>query len=646
MDAAAASLDNDNTINNGISLIRPLRVDATGESATAVGVALELTTKPTTPATTSPLVSSLVPSYRTLFIFVAGTVAIWLSEPLLSLIDTTVVGLSSSSSPLAVAHLAAMGPATVLNDLSVYSTYFIALTTTSQLTAAVHSQEWRRCQQVTSHVLGVALVAGCLISVALLLGGPSILNAMIVGKASNSHSPATLAASRQMTHWAVQYCWIRAAAAPAAVVGMVAQAVCLATVDVTTPVVAVLTAAVVNVCGDLLWRHHHLAGVAAATALASCASCAILLRAVHGKLRQWRELELLGQQRQQQLESQQQLQQINSSSTTVNPLATYTASSADITAITTTTATINSTTATASTTFNTDSLFATTDAPNDKPVKKPLTTTVPAVVDKESSSKDGSVVSNTANAVFNAKNNTTNNDSTRATTFARNDDDIVPRLSLPQRQELWTLVRLSMPLAFNMWTKMACYFALTVKATEFGSVAMASHNILLRIFFFFACFGDALSQTAQSFLPATLYPVRQETEFRRICRRIAVVAVGVAGFNYMASRLILWHGGSIFTNNVEIITCLRETSIWTALALALHPIVVAMSGTVIATRNFDKLVKVYTVTAIAHFLFLFRVASSFAQVWQALVVFQMVRLLNYLFWNGDTKEKDLPQLTV
>jgi Na+-driven multidrug efflux pump len=192
-----------------------------------------------------------------------------------------------------------------------------------------------------------------------------------------------------------------------------------------------------------------------------------------------------------------------------------------------------------------------------------------------------------------------------------------------------------------MWTKMACYFGLTYRATDFGPTAMASHNILMRIFFFFGCFGDALGQTAQSFLPATLYPTYRPADFRRIGRRIGVAALSIAAFNYVASRTILWHGGGIFTSNAGIVQCLRTTSIWTGLALALHPIVVSMSGTVIATRNFSNLVKVYTVTALVHLMVLSR-ATSFAQVWQALVIFQMVRLANYLFWTRFTPSKQSP----
>ncbi len=66
------------------------------------------------PKTTSSFVG--LPSYKRIFFFVASTVVIWVSEPLLSLVDSAAVGryASSSSSSQSVIQLAALGPPTML----------------------------------------------------------------------------------------------------------------------------------------------------------------------------------------------------------------------------------------------------------------------------------------------------------------------------------------------------------------------------------------------------------------------------------------------------------------------------------------------------------------------------------------------------
>lgn len=88
--------------------------------------------------------SADIPSYRAILTFVFTTVLIWLSEPLLSLVDTTVIGrppkhargiapLAISPVPMQTIQLASLGPATLLCDTLVYLTYFLAIATTNSV---------------------------------------------------------------------------------------------------------------------------------------------------------------------------------------------------------------------------------------------------------------------------------------------------------------------------------------------------------------------------------------------------------------------------------------------------------------------------------------------------------------------------------
>jgi len=87
---------------------------------------------------------SNVPSYKAILVFVFTTVLIWLTEPLLSLVDTTVVGrppkfprisktMNIHSIPVHTVELASLGPATLLCDTLVYLTYFLAIATTNSV---------------------------------------------------------------------------------------------------------------------------------------------------------------------------------------------------------------------------------------------------------------------------------------------------------------------------------------------------------------------------------------------------------------------------------------------------------------------------------------------------------------------------------
>ncbi|CAM9305520.1 unnamed protein product, partial [Choristocarpus tenellus] len=74
----------------------------------------------------------------------------------------------------------------------------------------------------------------------------------------------------------------------------------------------------------------------------------------------------------------------------------------------------------------------------------------------------------------------------------------------PARNELMVFLRFAGPIAFTLLGKVICYSTMTLTVTAIGTIPLATHNVMLRIFFFFATFGEALSQTAQAFIPGQL----------------------------------------------------------------------------------------------------------------------------------------------
>lgn len=163
--------------------------------------------------------SSTVPSYRSLVVFTATTILIWISEPLLSLVDTTIVGMTNSAKS-AVVQIAALGPATAIYDSAIYMTYFLAIATTNQLEPALVKKDWKKLRESTSHLLGLALLFGAIVSFVTFGFGQQMIAGM-VGPFTNS----------EIIPLATRYACIRAAVAPFCVVDFVAQSICLATLD-------------------------------------------------------------------------------------------------------------------------------------------------------------------------------------------------------------------------------------------------------------------------------------------------------------------------------------------------------------------------------------------------------------------------------
>jgi Na+-driven multidrug efflux pump len=223
---------------------------------------------------------SRVPSLRYLGSFFATTTLIWLSEPLLSLVDTTVVGLTQTGAR-GVMQLAAMSPSTTLMDTLLWSTYFLALATTNQLAEQQARGEYRNLQITTSRLLSLALISGGIVTALTAFAGPTMLG-FLSGRS----------ASTELITLASGYSWIRGSVAPLAVMGMVAQSACLVTGNTGTVAKAVLLASVSNILGDLLLTPKFgIYGAAAATAVASASSAFLLIRKVHSQMRIWRKKE-------------------------------------------------------------------------------------------------------------------------------------------------------------------------------------------------------------------------------------------------------------------------------------------------------------------------------------------------------------------
>ena len=521
----------------------------------------ETSSQITNTETQSKSVESIA-SYKSIITFVATTVLIWLSEPILSLVDTTVLGRFGSSSSAAVIQLAALGPATLLIDSAVYLTYFLAIATTNQLAKAIAEKDVRTQRKTTSHALGVASFLGFLITTTVLAFGVPMLKWIIKDVGPES----TL-----MLRDALQYARIRCLAAPLAVMGIVAQSAALASLDTWTPFLAVMVSSATNIIGDFILCVYPfkmgIKGAALATAAASALGSITLLFATKKRLNRLKNLDVPSP---------------HSSST--NGLA--------------------------------------------KDLKP----------------------------------------------------EHIPFASFPDRKSLWNLVKLAGPIFFVITGKLICYSAMTLKATKFGVVPLACHNIMLRIFFFFATFGDSLSQSAQTFLPQVLYSQNKDNEvfanntmgietdsafekkiervdttesksnqlvdakkrfklqnlFRRnkertplltMFSRQTVVAAVISLVNQQVACNILTTKSRLFTSETSISTMMSTYAPWIRMCLLLHPFIMLFEGSIIASRDLGYLVGCYGMTICLLLGQLEWFCGIFDEVWKSLFLLQFFRFV-------------------
>eukprot|EP00980_Cylindrotheca_fusiformis_P027223 scaffold19424_cov142-Cylindrotheca_fusiformis.AAC.7 len=420
---------------------------------------------------------STLPSMKKLLIFTATTIVIWLSEPLLSLVDTTVVSLTSTASSAAttksvpaILQIAALGPATTLYDSQIYATYFLAIATTNQLAPMLAKKKWNELRQRTSVLMGLSVLLGSLIMVVNFTFGRSILQQMVGSLTEPGIVPM-----------ATNYVLIRSLVAPCAITEFVAQAFCLTNFDTKTPAIAVLVASIVNIVGDLaLAPKWGIQGAAMATALASLSSSAILTNKVRRTVLDWKRKE----------EKQHQA--------------------------------------------------ATSGLVDEKNIEQ----------------------------------------------FEAVED--IPFWSLPDKKALLDLCRLGGPVFLAMMSGMACYSVMTLKATNFGIVNLATHNIMMSIFFFFTCFGDSLGQAAQTFFPQVA-----KEERRTLVKQLLGVSAIVGVINFVFSNFILTRMGRFLTKEAAIIEMMRRFAHYVSFSALIHPFIMFMEGVTLVKRDLKFLVGLY-----------------------------------------------------
>lgn len=196
--------------------------------------------------------------------FALPATGVWLCSPLLSLIDTSSVGLWSGTW-----QQAALNPAVAVTDYAALLIAFLFTGSTNLMASTANDSE-----QAQSHFVGalqLSTYVGAALGLVLLTFTRPLLGAITGG--SDLPLPVLQAATR--------YVRIRALGMPAAAIIGSAQAACLGRKDVKSPLMVLIVAAVVNFMGDVFLVPRQLpwlggtAGAAWATVLSQYAAVAL-----------------------------------------------------------------------------------------------------------------------------------------------------------------------------------------------------------------------------------------------------------------------------------------------------------------------------------------------------------------------------------
>eukprot|EP00592_Proboscia_alata_P028671 CAMPEP_0194445334 /NCGR_PEP_ID=MMETSP0176-20130528/127799_1 /TAXON_ID=216777 /ORGANISM="Proboscia alata, Strain PI-D3" /LENGTH=738 /DNA_ID=CAMNT_0039271875 /DNA_START=9 /DNA_END=2225 /DNA_ORIENTATION=+ len=221
-----------------------------------------------------------LPTLPDILKFALPCLALWIAQPLLSLVDTAAIGLSAKAGQGAT-QLGALGPATTFIDGSAYLFAFLNVATTNLYANAIAvgkqnggkdgGGDSKPGEGVVRTAARISLLCGIGMMALLLKYGRALLSIYLGPTAASN--PAILEP-------AVRYVQIRSLSLPVYLLGNVLQASLLGAQDSVTPLIAIVCSTVINVVGDFVGvvkLGYGLAGAAVATTAAEViGKCALI----------------------------------------------------------------------------------------------------------------------------------------------------------------------------------------------------------------------------------------------------------------------------------------------------------------------------------------------------------------------------------
>ncbi|XP_041998753.1 protein DETOXIFICATION 46, chloroplastic-like [Salvia splendens] len=200
--------------------------------------------------------------------FSGPAVGLWICAPLMSLIDTAVIGQCSS------VELAALGPGTVFCDYTSYVFMFLSIATSNLVATSLASKDKDEVQHKISNLLSVGLACGIFMLFFTRCFGTWGLTAF-----TGANNPEIIAAANT-------YVQIRGLAWPAVLIGWVAQSASLGMKDSWGPLKALVAASAINGIGDIIlcrFLGYGIAGAAWATMVSQVVASWMMIEALNIK---------------------------------------------------------------------------------------------------------------------------------------------------------------------------------------------------------------------------------------------------------------------------------------------------------------------------------------------------------------------------
>jgi Na+-driven multidrug efflux pump len=534
----------------------------------------------------------ITPSVMKILKFAIPAIGVWLCGPLLSLIDTSAVGILSGTT-----QQAALNPAVAVTDYAALLIAFLYTGTTNMVASAQESDRGTNDKPKTAKMMIGAMQMSTYVGVGLgsilFIFARPLLTAII---GNDSISPAVFAA-------AMKYVRIRSLGMPAAAIIGSTQAACLGMQDIKSPLYVLAAAAVVNfLCDACLVGHSNpllggAAGAAWATVLSQYAAVTFFMRWLRNKPKP-KKLTITNDN-----EEPPQAEVMNLS----NAILEITSKS---------------------------------KVEEGKGRRQSLRNVMDSIKLKGRSSGRSNGLRTTTESKNTASSKKSESFSARG--FLNNRFHPKDLFKLPNKETRKEFSPYVLPVTSTQVGRISGYVAMAhVVASSLGTVSMAAQQVIVSIFYCLCPIADSLSLTAQSFVPklSDKAPSREKAIALRKVLINFLKAGAVFGGTMMAAVSTIPLLSGFFTSDQAVISLVNSVVPLLLVFFGVHGFVCGTEGMLLGQKDLGYLGKMYAAFfAIVPYLMLKVKRKALAgthavgltSVWTVFIGYQLVRCVLWL----------------
>mmetsp|Transcript_68362 Transcript_68362/g.101539 ORF Transcript_68362/g.101539 Transcript_68362/m.101539 type:complete len:756 (+) Transcript_68362:98-2365(+) len=543
--------------------------------------------------------------------FAIPAVGVWLCGPMLSLIDTSTVGLLSGT-----AQQAALGPAVAVADYSALLLAFMYTATTNLISAAQETDRGIEGKPRTTRTLISSLqlsgYVGSAIGASLIILARVALRAII---GNDTIDPEVFTA-------AMKYLRIRALGMPAAAFIGAAQSACLGMKDIKSPLYVLLTAAVVNFFGDMAFvssSHPWIggaAGAAWATIFSQYAAVFIFTKWLRNKPKSASVAATSSPH-----ESDEQRPETVNISNAILELTGPASSPGAMRRHNFREKLKSLKMSRKSRQEHTTNIFT-----NGRPSLSDMVRKM-----KRSKSTDAR-----------REGKGSSDDTFSARGFLEGKMRFRDVFSLPSKEEAMEFWPYVLPVTATSVGRVSGYVAMShVVSSSIGTIAMAAQQIVLSFFYCLCPLADSLNLTAQSFVP-TLYAKKKSMQRTKALHRITTEfwrAGLLMGSACVGAIALLPFLSRFFTGDVLVMSEVNTVVPFLSIFFAVHGVFSATEGILLGQRDLGFLGKSYAAFFFAVPWFMLQVkktalsgvgSAKLTSVWKVFTCYQLFRTVSWL----------------